>query len=169
MIERSSRDLYVSEFQVYGRHAEPTEQPTYGELLTDAGGSVVNGAYAGGRFVQLKPLNVQCGIDDLNQVLNDYKILFQLRSVDDQYLSKSLVQGKHPLHHLPAELFPEALNFTFEEFVQAINSRLGCILDESQGKNLNLEISLLFDFMQERLRLRESFINSLNIDFEMMF
>ena len=136
--------------------------------MSDAGGSIVNGAYAGGRFVQLKPLDVDCGTEDLNQVLNEYEILFHLRSVDDQHLSKALVQGKHPLHFLPAELFPEALNFTFEDFTRMLNTRLGCILNESQGKNLKLEIGLLYDFIQELLKIRELFINNMKIDFEMM-
>ena len=129
----------------------------------------MNGAYAGGRFVQLKPLNVECGTEDLNEIFQDYKILFQLRYVDDEYLSKSLIQGKHPLHYLPAELFPETLNFTFQDFKQTLNTKLGCILDENPGKNLQLEINLLVDFMQERLRLRESFFDNLITDFEMMF
>ena len=136
--------------------------------MSDAGGSVVNGAYAGGRFVQLKPLNVECGTDDLNQVFKEYEILVHLRSVDDQYLSQALVEGKHPLHYLPAELFPEALNFTFEDFTRMLNSRLSCILDESQGKNLKLELGLLYEFIQEKLKLRENFINNMNLDFEMM-
>ena len=95
--------------------------------------------------------------------------MFGLRAADDQYLSQSLVKGKHPLQYLPAELFPEALNFTFEEFKLALNTRLACILNESQGKNLRLQINLLLEFLQSRLALRKTFVDNLDIDFEMLY
>lgn len=92
-----------------------------------------------------------------------------MRAADDQYLSQSLVKGKHPLQFLPAELFPQPLNFTFEELKQSLHSKLACILDEAQGKNLQLQINLFLDFLQSRLEIRQKVIDNLDIDFEMLY
>ena len=114
-------------------------------------------------------MKVECGTEDFVQVLKEYEILFELRSVDDQYLSQSLVKGKHPLQFLPAELFPQPLKFTFEELKQSLHSNLACILDEPQGKNLQLQINLFLEFLQRRLEMRQKFIDNLDIDFEMLY
>ena len=114
-------------------------------------------------------MKVECGTEDFVQVLKEYEILFELRSVDDQYLSQSLVKGKHPLQFLPAELFPQPLKFTFEELKQSLHSNLACILDETQGKNLQLQINLFLEFLQRRLEIRQKFIDNLDIDFEILY
>ena len=76
---------------------------------------------------------MSCGVPDLQQILDDYRILFHLKSTDEYYISQSLVKGQHPLKSLPIELMPGPLDFTFEDFEIRLYSELDCILSESQG------------------------------------
>ena len=76
---------------------------------------------------------MSCGVPDLQQILDDYKILFNLKSTDEYYISQSLVKGHHPLKYLPIELMPDPLDFTFEDFEITLYSELDCLLSESQG------------------------------------
>ena len=76
---------------------------------------------------------MSCGVPDLQQILDDYQILFNLESTDEYYISQSLVKGQHPLKSLPIELMPDPLDFTFEDFEITLYSELDCILSESQG------------------------------------
>ena len=76
---------------------------------------------------------MSCGVPDLQRILDDYQILFNLKSTDEYYISQSLVKGQHPLKSLPIELMPDPLDFTFEDFEITLYSELDCILSESQG------------------------------------
>ena len=105
-------------------------------ILDDMGGSLINGAYSGEQLRQLTPLEMSCGLDNLQNVFNDYHILFNLKSTDEYYIKQSFMRGQHPLKSMPIELMPDPLDFTFEDFQISLQSELDCILSESQGKNL---------------------------------
>ena len=111
-------------------------------ILDDMGGSLINGAYSGEQLRQLTPLEMSCGLDNLQNVFNDYHILFNLKSTDEYYIKQSLMRGQHPLKSMPIELMPDPLDFTFEDFQISLQSELDCILSESPGKNFSLKPKL---------------------------
>ena len=123
-------------FQIYAKHADRVEEVDLTMILDDMGGSLINGAYSGEQLRQLTPLEMSCGLDNLQNVFNDYHILFNLKSTDEYYIKQSLMRGQHPLKSMPIELMPDPLDFTFEDFQISLQSELDCILSESQGKNL---------------------------------
>ena len=70
-----------------------TQPMTYGRIFNDIGGVLVNGGYSGFRIATLKLDEINCGIGDFNNVLEEYGILFSLQDVDEKYISEALIQG----------------------------------------------------------------------------
>ena len=68
---------------------------TYGRIFNDIGGVLVNGGYSGFRIATLKLGEINCGIGDFNNVLEEYGILFSLQDVDEKYITEALMQGKN--------------------------------------------------------------------------
>ena len=135
------------------------------KLLTDIGGVTVNGGYSGARIASTKTLNVNCGIEDFDRLVEEYQILFQLKWVDEKIITNNLLQGKSPLDNFPIDLMPETLQFTFEDFSASLKSDLSCILGTSQGYDLNLDLQLLDDILIQRLELRTQLFDNFKQDF----
>ena len=72
-----------------------TQPMTYGRIFNDIGGVLVNGGYSGFRIATLKLGEINCGIGDFNNVLEEYGILFSLQDVDEKYITEALIQGKY--------------------------------------------------------------------------
>ena len=102
-------------------------------ILNDIGGSLVNGAYSGASLTGLKSLTLSCGVENLQAILDNYQILFNLKPTDEYYITESLINRQHPLKFMPIELMPDPLDFTFEDFEINLRSELDCILSQSQG------------------------------------
>lgn len=153
--------------QEYALHMDDTSI-TYAKILNNVGTSMVNGGYAGGRIARVKPLTLDCGITDFKAMLNANEIFFKLKETDDFYIRQALSQGRHPLEDMPADLMPEALTFTYENFFSMMKSALACLLGDKESQNLNLELKLLFDLLQQRLMARNRFFKAINQDFEAM-
>ena len=70
-----------------------TQPMTYGRIFNDIGGVLVNGGYSGFRIATLKLDEINCGIRDFDNVVEEYGILFSLQDVDEKYISEALIQG----------------------------------------------------------------------------
>ena len=154
-------------FKEYSYHLDDPKI-TGGKILSDIGGAMVNGGYAGNRIASLQPDFLTCGVNDFKVIVHDYNILFSLKQADEYYISEALSEGIHPLRYIPDELMPEVFQFTLEDFSNKLNAGLDCILSEATDSELSLKLRLLMDFLQKRLRLRSRFIQKLNEDFEIL-
>ena len=137
-------------------------------MLSDAGGATVNGAYAGDQLRKLKLKALPCGYEDLKRIFHEYDIFFKLSEGDDRYISDALIYGHHPLEKFPANLLPEALEFTLEDFSIMINSAMACILGTPQGFNLSVDLNLIVDLIQKRLDNRRNLFKMLENDFRVL-
>ena len=70
-----------------------TQPMTYGRIFNDIGGVLVNGGYSGFRIATLKLDEINCGIGEFDNVVEEYGILFSLQDVDEKYISEALIQG----------------------------------------------------------------------------
>ena len=138
---------------------------TYGRIVSDLGGLIYNGAYAGDRIARLKLDKLNCGTEDFLQVLEDYEILFRLQEIDEKYITEALMQSKHPLTFFPGDLFPEALEFTLEDFQNMVNTALNCIVGEPEASELNYQIRKLIDYLNIQLNFRSNLFDMINRDF----
>jgi hypothetical protein len=138
---------------------------TYGKILSNIGGSFSTGGYAGARIASTKPLTLTCGVKNFYDVLEKYDIFFHLQEAHIYFISKALMNGQHPLDQIPADMMPDTLEFTLQDFSMMISDALSCVLGHSSSLRLELEIEKLIDFLQKRLVLAGRFFNKLNYDF----
>ena len=72
-------------------------------------------SFAIGRFLKLKPLTLNCGINSLNHVLNKYVHLKNLNELQDA-LDNIDNDGLHPLLQLQSYQLPDALSHRLDLF-----------------------------------------------------
>lgn len=68
-----------------------------------------------GRFLKLKPLNLDCGINSLNQVLNKYGHLKSLNGLEHA-LNNIDRYGIHPLLQIQADQLPDVISHQLDLF-----------------------------------------------------
>ena len=99
---------------------------TFGLVLRRIGNAMAAASFAGSRVQRLVSIELNCGLSDLEEVLDQYTTLFNLEQAYEPYLSYG---GPHP-SSMPPELWPDALQFHVVYF--GINAReaVSCLLEE---------------------------------------
>ena len=68
--------------------ADSNTQPmTYGRLVSDNGGILVNGQYSGNTIATPKLDNLKCGTTDFDKVIQVYGILFKIVDINEKYIT----------------------------------------------------------------------------------
>jgi len=138
---------------------------------------ISSGAYAASRAVNIVNPNVDCGLADLNSVLRQYEVLTVLRQTysglghqstehqgrsyqSTEYQRRSYQEGQgHAGLSIPASLQPQVLTYTVQDFGNELKTRLACLMEGSDGDNLERCIDATVEAMEKRLDATQDLID----------
>lgn len=118
---------------------------TIGDIVNRIGRSISTAGFAGDRLVEYREPVLNCGINEFNQVLIDYDVLFHLNEV--YYHENNLL----------IELRPKELKYHVNQFGIDLCNALSCLLDEgASSKRLILAINAVTDSLHRQLQYYEN-------------